>query len=84
MSTMPSTFGGIPPQPRVWDMTHVVYCHVCPHGEDAHPRNRSRMIGSASWGGLWHCEKHQHGHERCKCPHGNWTEPADWWKGERP
>lgn len=85
-------------------LSYVVLCHVCPgnhtaaklglpRGTDRVPRYAARLIGSANYGGLWHCPEHadqtpdatQHGHHRnvergpCGCPHGDWTEapPSD-------
>ena len=78
-------------------LTHMVHCHVCPGrytaeeaglpgNTDQHPRYVSRMIGSAHYGGLWHCPEHahptvttadsHHGYPRaeCGCPVGDRTD----------
>lgn len=59
-------------------LTYDVCCHVCPHAESLHKRNRSRSIGSPRFGWLWHCEKHQVG--ACNCPRGEDTDPVNWWE----
>jgi hypothetical protein len=52
---------------------HLVTCHLCVAGSAEHPRSTSRLIGSPSFGGLWHCPAHATCRE---CPRGSWTEPA--------